>query len=128
MKAWLKAKRGKAAPDAAEAPTAAPAVTESATRVILADIALRTGGALLKRGVERGILGRAPGLQGIAKAAAGAAKAAKPAAPKRGLATKLLTAAATRVATRSVPGAIVVGSALLARTLYEKRRARKRDT
>lgn len=34
-------------------------------------------------------------------------------------------AVAVRVATRSVPGAIVVGGSLIAKTLYDRRRARK---
>jgi hypothetical protein len=34
-------------------------------------------------------------------------------------------AALVRVATRSVPGAIVVGGGLLAKTLYDRRRAKR---
>ena len=33
--------------------------------------------------------------------------------------------AATRIATRSIPGALLVGGALLAKTLYDKRQSRK---
>lgn len=33
--------------------------------------------------------------------------------------------AATRIATRSIPGALLVGGALLAKTLYDKRKARR---
>ena len=33
--------------------------------------------------------------------------------------------AATRIATRSIPGALLVGGALLAKTLYDKRQNRK---
>jgi hypothetical protein len=33
--------------------------------------------------------------------------------------------AATRLATRSIPGALLVGGALLAKTLYDKRKKRK---
>ena len=32
--------------------------------------------------------------------------------------------AATRIATRSIPGALLVGGALLAKTLYDKRKAK----
>ena len=38
-----------------------------------------------------------------------------------GLRNSLLGAVATRLATRSVPGAIIVGGALLAKTLYERK-------
>ncbi|WP_421839405.1 hypothetical protein [Novosphingobium sp.] len=94
------------------------------TRAILAGVAMRTGSTLLKRSVDRGILGAAPeALKAAAKAAG--AKAAKAAKPKRSLGARILTAAATRIATRSVPGAIIVGGALLAKTLHERRKNRK---
>ena len=94
------------------------------TRAILAGVAMRTGSSLLKRSVDRGILGAAPEAFKAAAKAAGA-KAAKAAKPKRSLGARLLTAAATRIATRSVPGAIIVGGALLAKTLHEHRKNRK---
>ena len=98
------------------------------TRTILAGIALRAGSTLLKRGVDRGILGAAPEVLKSAAKAAGAKvadAAAKSPEHKRGIGTRLLTAAATRIATRSVPGAIVVGGALLAKTLHDRRKNRK---
>lgn len=113
-------------PVEAEAQTDSPDPIGPVTRSILAGIAMRAGSTLLKRGVDRGILGAAPEMLKSAAKAAGA-KAAKKAAkaPKRGIGTRLLTAAATRIATRSVPGAIVVGGALLAKTLHEHRKNRK---
>lgn len=49
-------------------------------------------------------------------------------AGKRGnLLTGIAGAVAMRVATRSVPGAIVVGSGLIAKKLYDRRRAVKAD-
>jgi hypothetical protein len=33
--------------------------------------------------------------------------------------------AATRIATRSIPGALLVGGALLAKTLYDRRKAKR---
>ncbi len=99
------------------------------TRTILAGIAMRTGSELLKRGVDRGILGIAPEVQKDAARSAGAkaAETAAAKAPKRKsrFGAGLLAAAATRIATRSVPGAIVVGGVLLAKTLHERRRNRK---
>ncbi len=114
----------------ADKPTEAEAQSDSSdpigpvTRTILAGIAMRAGSTLLKRGVDRGILGAAPEvLKSAAKAAAKVPKA-KPKG-RMGIGARLLTAAATRIATRSVPGAIVVGGALLAKTLHEHRKNRK---
>ncbi|MBX9886090.1 MAG: hypothetical protein K2X68_14085 [Novosphingobium sp.] len=114
---------------APETPAAEPA-TESApdrvgpvTRAILAGVAMRTGSTLLKRGADRGILGAAPEALKAAARAAGAAavKTAKP----RSFGARILTAAATRIATRSVPGAIIVGGAMLAKSLHNHRKNRK---
>lgn len=82
------------------------------TTVILADIALRAGGALLRRGVETGLLGQKFGTRKAKKIIKG-----------RGLTQTLVGTALARVATRSVPGAIVVGGGLLAKTLYDRRHA-----
>lgn len=43
----------------------------------------------------------------------------------RGLLGAGIGIAATRLATRSVPGALLVGGAFLAKTLYDKRKKRK---
>lgn len=84
------------------------------TTIILADVALRAGGALLRRGVEQGILGQQVGK-----------KKARRVVKARGMGSTLLATAAARIATRSVPGAIVVGGGMLAKTLYDLRRSRK---
>ena len=54
-----------------------------------------------------------------------AAPVVKAAAAKSSLTRKVAGAALMKVATRSVPGAIVVGGAMLAKTLYDRRHARK---
>jgi hypothetical protein len=53
--------------------------------------------------------------------------AAAPATPpkKAPLPRRLAGAAATRIAMKSVPGAIVIGGALLANKLYDRRHGRK---
>ncbi len=107
--------------DAAETPAAAETVAQS----IIATVALRTGNALLKQSVERGIMGRAPGVVKAAATAAAGIKLPKAARPKRSLGTRIAMAAATRIATRSVPGAIVVGGALLAKALYDRKHPKK---
>ncbi|WP_421849488.1 hypothetical protein [Novosphingobium sp.] len=117
---------------APELPAPEP-VTDSASdpvgpvaRAILAGVAMRTGSTLLKRSVDRGILGAAPeALKAAAKAAGAKAAKATKTNKRVGLGARLLTAAATRIATRSVPGAIIVGGALLAKTLHERRKQRK---
>ena len=119
---------GEKAPAAQATPDSPPDPVTPLTRTILAGIAMRAGSTLLKRSVDRGILGAAPEALKSAARAAGA-KAAETAAKapkaKRGLGSRLLTAAATRIATRSVPGAIIVGGALLAKTLHNHRKNRK---
>jgi len=111
-------KRSKAAKNA-EAATdkAADALTPSpnpATNLILADIALRGGGALLRRAVETGLLG----------ATAVGKRKAKQVVKGRSLGQSLVGTMIARVATRSVPGALIVGGGLLAKTLFDRKRAR----
>ena len=86
------------------------------TNLILADIALRTGGALLRRGVEKGLIGSKLGSKKAGRIIKG-----------RSMVQTLVGTAIARVATRSVPGAIVVGGGLLAKTLYDRRRSRKAE-
>lgn len=118
----------KKAPAPPAAPDTPPDPITPLTRTILAGIAMRAGSTLLKRSVDHGILGAAPEALKSAARAAGA-KAAQTAAKapkaKRSLGTRIIAAAAMRIATRSVPGAIVVGGALLAKTLHERRKQRK---
>lgn len=83
------------------------------TNLILADIALRGGGLLLRRGIERGLLGMKY-----------SPDKAKNIVKGRKLTETLAGAALARFATTSVPGAIVVGGGLLAKTLYDRRRNR----
>lgn len=76
----------------------------SGERDILAKIARQHGGTLLNAAIDKALPQGASG--------------------KTGLIGKLAGAAALRIATRSIPGAIVVGGGLLAKTLYDRRRAR----
>lgn len=79
---------------------------------LLASIVRKGGGKLLGLGLARVFPPSAPVL-------------AKAAEPKRSLTKAAAGAVLTRIATRSVPGAIVVGGAVLARTLYNRRRQRR---
>lgn len=81
------------------------------TNLIITDLLLRGGGRLLKNAVERTVLGAsfAPGK-------------AKKIVKGRSMAQSLIGTALARIATKSVPGAIVVGGGMLAKALYERRR------
>ncbi|WP_309622050.1 hypothetical protein [Novosphingobium sp.] len=83
------------------------------TNLIIADLALRGGGQLLRRAVERTLLG-------VTYSRADAKNLVK----GRTMAQSLIGTAIARIATRSVPGAIVVGGGLLAKTLYDRRRGK----
>lgn len=96
------------AADALPAPSPNPM-----TNLIIADLALRGGGRLLRHAVERTLLGTQ-----YSKAEA------RNLVKGRTLAQSLIGTAVVRLATRSVPGAILVGGSLLAKTLYDRRRGK----
>ena len=79
-----------------------------ATNLVLADVAMRTGGELVRMGVEAALLGRRYGDRKASKAAG------------RTLKQTLVGAALGRIATRSVPGALMVSGGMLAKTLYDR--------
>lgn len=96
------------APDkTADTPALSPIVT-----LIVADLAVRAGEKLVRRGVERGLLD---------------GKLAKTSRVIRGPTFKetILGTVAAEVARRSVPGAILVGGGLIAKALRDRRLARK---
>jgi hypothetical protein len=80
-----------------------------ATNLILADIALRGGGRLLRNAVERTLLG--------VKYPDGKARDI---VKGRTMVQTLVGTAVARLATRSIPGALIVGGGLLAKTLYDR--------
>lgn len=84
------------------------------TNLILTDIALRAGAVLLRRGVEKGLVGSALGARKAGNIVKG-----------RSIFQTLVGSAIARVATRSVPGAIIVGGSLVAKSLYDRNKQRK---
>lgn len=84
------------------------------TNLIIADVALRGGGRLLRHVVERTLLGVKYTPEKASKIVKG-----------RSMTQTLLGTAVARVATRSVPGALLVGGGLLAKTLYDRNRRRR---
>lgn len=85
-----------------------------ATNLVIADIALRGGSALARRAVERAVLGKTY-----------APRKAKSILKGRTIGESLLHGALARVAMRSVPGAILIGGGLIAKTLYDRSKARR---
>ena len=80
------------------------------TNLLIADLALRGGVQLLRHVVERTLLGTK-----FSKTKA------KNIIGGRTMFQSLLGTAVARIATRSVPGALLVGGGLLAKTLFDRR-------
>jgi hypothetical protein len=102
-------KKSSAKPKAETEPDAAPVA--AVADIILADIAMRAAETMLRRGVDRVLPGSGP----VKNIGGGMGS---------GIAARLIKIAALRIATRSVPGAIAVGGALIAKSLYDRRRAK----
>jgi len=121
MATRVKAAAGKVEKTAKDAADKAPATIKDIkgpspnpmTNLVIADIALRGGGRLLRHLVERSLLG----LKYSPDKARNIVKG-------RGMAQTLIGTAVARVATRSVPGALLIGGGLLAKTLYDRSRKR----
>ena len=86
------------------------------TNLIIADIAMRGGGRLLRGAIERALLGARYSPQKASEITRG-----------RSMTQTLVGTAVARVATKSVPGALLVGGALIAKTLYDRSRGRKAE-
>nr|WP_243415050.1 hypothetical protein [Altererythrobacter segetis] len=85
-----------------------------ATNVLIAEILVRSAGRLARRALEKGMLkARFEREQAVAIIEG------------RGLAHTLVTTTVARVATRSVPGALLVGGGLLAKTLFDRSISRR---
>lgn len=85
-----------------------------ATNLLIHDILLRSGGRLLRLGLEKGLLRNRYGKS-----------AAKDMVENRSMVQTLASYAVARVATRSLPGAVVVGGGILAKTLLDRRQSRR---
>ena len=88
-----------------------------ASNKLLAEILRKGGGKLLNAAIDK--------VLPVAAAAEVVSDATAAAKPKKSLIGGVAGAMAVRLATRSVPGAIVVGSSLLAKRLYDRRHARR---
>lgn len=103
-------KRAKAKETLAEAAEQGGISPNPMTNLLITDLLLRGGGRLLKNAVERTVLG-----------ATFSPDKAKKIVKGRSMAQSLVGTALTRIATKSVPGAIIVGGGVLAKALYERR-------
>lgn len=93
-----------------------PGLSENpATNLLLAEIAMRAGSTVLRRVVERGLLKGRYGRD-----------TAKDIIGNRSLKRTLATTAVARVATRSVPGALIVGTGLAAKLLFDRSQKRRK--
>ena len=99
----------------AEAPNVPGPTDNPATNLILADIAIRAGTYLARRGVEKGLLAGRYGKE-----------SAHDIVKNRSLKQSLTSFVLASVATRSLPGAVLVGGGALAKTLLDRRKSRRR--
>ena len=83
------------------------------TNLLLTDLVLRGGGQIMRHAVERSLLGTRYSKQ-----------KAKNIVKGRSMIQTIVGTALARVATRSVPGAILVGGGVLAKTLYDRSKGR----
>lgn len=86
-----------------------------ATNFIIADVAIRAGSYLARRGVEKGLLAGRYGKD-----------TAHQIVHNKSLKHTLVSTMLARVATRSVPGALLVGGGALAKALLDRRKSRFR--
>lgn len=82
-------------------------------RLLTADLVLRAGSFALRRAVKKGL---------VRGKVADVVPDHKP-SPS----TRVLTAAASTLATRSVPGALLVGSGMVVHALYKRGKARRAE-
>ncbi len=87
---------------------------DPATNLIISDLLLRSAGRIIRLSFEKGLLGRRYGKQ-----------FAKEAIANRSILHTVAAYGATKIATRSLPGAAVVWGGLIAKTLYDRRKGKR---
>ena len=81
------------------------------SNLIMADIALRSGGILLREAIERKALGKRYNTKKAHQILKG-----------RTFSEKIASRIAAKIASSSVPGALLMGGGMLAKTLYDRRK------
>ncbi len=84
------------------------------TNALIHELVLRSVGRLSRQTVQKAILGKQYGTQ-----------FAKDAIENRSIMHSIAAYGVTKVATRSIPGAFLVGGGLLAKTLYDRAQGKK---
>ena len=97
-----------------DGPEVAGPSPNAATNLLIHDLVLRSVGRIARQTVEKGLLQRRYGRN-----------FAKDAVENRSMLHALAAYGATKVATRSLPGAALVGGGLLAKTLWDRSRGRR---
>lgn len=88
--------------------------TDPATNLIMADIAMRTGSYILRNVVEKSILKRRYGKED-----------ARQIMENRSFKQTAASVIVSKIATRSMPGAILVGSGLVVKALFDRSQKRR---
>lgn len=89
--------------------------TNPSTNLIIHDIILRSAGRLTRLTLEKALLGRRYG-----------SNFAKDVVDNRSLVHTMAAYGVTKVATRSIPGAVVVGGGLLLKTLFDRSQSKRK--
>ena len=98
-----------------DAPVPGPS-PNPATNLLINDIMLRSAGRLSRMAVEKAVLGRQYGKD-----------FAKDAVENRSLLHAIAAYGVTKVATKSVPGALLVGSGLALKVLFDRSQSRRKS-
>lgn len=98
-------------------PARVPGPTENpATNLMLADVAIRAGSYIVRRAVEKGFLRERYGKE-----------TAKAIIENRTPGKTLVSFGLASLATRSLPGAVIVGGGAIAKALYDRRKGKHRQ-
>ncbi|WP_157096690.1 hypothetical protein [Tsuneonella dongtanensis] len=98
-----------------DAETDVPGPSENpATNLIIHDIAMRAAGRVVRHTMEKGLLRGRYGGSG-----------AKAIIENRSIGQALVSSLIARLATRSLPGALLVGGGLVAKTLYDRGQSKR---
>ncbi|MDG6078893.1 hypothetical protein E3U23_06765 [Erythrobacter litoralis] len=85
-----------------------------ATNLMMADVAIRAGSYVVRRAIEKGMLRGRYGKS-----------TAKDIVKNKSLGATLMSFGLAKLATKNLPGAVIVGGGALAKTLYDRRQSKK---
>ena len=87
-----------------------------ATNLMMADIAIRAGSYVVRRAIEKGVLRGRYGKD-----------TARKIVQNKTLGQTLVSFGLAKLATKNLPGALIVGGGALAKTLYDRRKGRRQQ-